>query len=173
MKEMMLEIIDCGSNIFKLCFSKSIWILGSILGIILSEIGYPKEVLIFIVTLIVIDLLSKQYSIIIKNYGKFTISLFYKGWKDKHLTSRALKNGICVKVFLYLPVLYTAHKCSILFEVVYGKTISNILYTVLVLVELTSILENCIDSGFTNLKPILKFLKHKQDNIVSDNNKDD
>lgn len=166
MKDMLLEVFNCAVDIIQLCLNKGIWLLGTVLGIVLSEIGYPKEILIFIVTLIVFDLISKQYSIVMKSYKRFTIALYFQGWKDKHLTSRSLKNGICVKVLLYLPVLYTANKCSVLPQIVYGSTISNILYTILALVELTSILENFIDAGFTNLKPLLKFLKHKQDEII-------
>jgi hypothetical protein len=45
--------------------------ISFLLGLVLSAIGYPKEVLVFLFTLIVIDLITKQYSLIVIKFGKF------------------------------------------------------------------------------------------------------
>lgn len=136
-----------------------IWVLGSCLGLLLTLIGYPKEVLVAIFVLMVFDTLTKFYSIVVINYGSFTFKNYRKAWKERNLSSRGLKTGWGIKVILYFPMLIFAEQFTI------GKeAISNILYGVLLIVEFKSILENFEDCGCSNgiIKILLSFLKNKE-----------
>lgn len=139
-----------------------IWLFSVLLGALLTALGYPKEVLVFIVVLIIVDILTKHYSLVRAKYNTFTLRKYFTAWKERVLTSRGMKNGIGVKVILYTPVLYIAHKASVLPEIMYGQTISSVLYSFLIIIEVVSILENYVDAGHTNLIPFLKFFKKKQ-----------
>jgi len=158
---MFNEIIHQALIILQSMLNKTLLFLSVIISIFLGAIGYPKQVLIFILVLIVIDLITKQVSLIIVKYGEFSIRNYFKGWTDKPaiLTSRALKNGICVKTILYSPVLYMAHQFTIIPQMIGGNIIANIFYTLLLLVEVSSIFENFIASGFTFFVPFLKHIK--------------
>lgn len=136
-----------------------------IFGVFLSAIGYPKQVIVFILTLCLIDIASKWYAIVVSKYGYFSINNFVNSWVCKHLNSRAIKNGIGVKLFIYVPMLYIAHKTSIIDEMYFGEVISNTLYSLLMLIETISILENLVDSGLDRLKPVLRFFNRKQDEL--------
>ena len=162
----MKEILYNFAEGFSLLFNKVILFFSVLGGVLLSAIGYPKEVLMFILTMVVIDLLTKQYAIVKVSYGSFTLRNYCKAWKDKKLTSRELKNGIGVKTFLYMPVLYMAHKASVVPEILYGNVISNVMYTLLIIVEFTSMIENFILAGHTLFVPFLKFIKSKQQQIL-------
>jgi phage-related holin len=139
--------------------------MSVILGVFLSAIGYPKQVIVFILTLCLIDIVSKWYSVVVIKYGRFSFYHFFNAWRCKHLNSRAIKNGVGVKIFIYVPMLYIAHKASITDELFFGEVISNTLYSLLILIETISILENMVDSGLDRLKPILFFFRKKQEQI--------
>lgn len=163
---MVREIIDTCLDVVGLLFNKVLLFFSFVIGLLLSNIGYPKEILIFILTLIVIDLLTKQYAMTKVRFNDFTLENYIKAWKCRVLTSRELKNGLCVKAFLYFPVLYIAHNASILPQIIYGETMSNIIYTLLILVECSSIIENFILAGYDVFKPILKFIKKKENELI-------
>lgn len=143
-----------------------IWLVSLIVGTLGTALGYPKQVLIVILIAIILDTLTKWYSIVTVNYKQFTLPNFFKAWKDKNLTSRALKNGVGSKTIMYLPVLYLAHQASILPQIIGGVTMSNVLYTIILLIEGISIIENFIDCGYTGLTPILNFFKKKQEEVT-------
>lgn len=142
-------------------FDKGILLLSIIGGLFLSAIGYPKQIIVFIVALTLIDIFTKHISIVIANYGSLSLSNYFTAWKEKVLTSRQLKNGISVKTILYASLLYVAHQLGIIEGILFGKEISGILYSAIVLVELSSVLENGIAMGGTWLIPILDLVKNK------------
>ena len=164
-KNMWNEIWSQAYYIFGILFNKVIFIISLIFGVFLSAIGYPKEIFVFILTLVILDLLIKQYSIVVIKYNSFSLNNYKQAWVDRHLTSRAIKNGISVKTILYSPMLYIANTIGLLPQVLFGSAISNVLYTLLILTEVSSILESLIESGNTNLIPFMKFINRKKDEV--------
>jgi len=142
-------------------FDKGILILSIIGSIFLSAIGFPKQIIFFIVALTLIDIVSKHISIVIVNYGSLSFANYTKAWKEKILTSRQLKNGISVKTIMYASLMYIAHQLGIIEDIMFGKQISYIIYNSIVLVEISSVLENGIVMGGTWLIPIRDFIKNK------------
>jgi hypothetical protein len=101
-----------------------------------------------------------------------TLHSYFQAWRDRVLTSRQLKNGITIKVILYSFVLYVANQLTVIPEIFLGNEISGVLYSSLVFVEVSSILENFIESGVKGLVPLLNFFKNKQKEIVGDKSED-
>ena len=165
---MFNEIFNQALIIMQSMLNKTLLVLSIVVSIFLGAIGYPKQVLVFILVLIIIDLITKQISLIIIKYGEFSIRNYIKGWTGKPaiLTSRALKNGVCVKTILYSPVLYMAHQFTIIPQIIGADIISNTFYTLLILVEISSIFENFIASGFTFFVPFLKYIKNKEKEVA-------
>jgi hypothetical protein len=149
-------------------FDKGVLLLSLIFGAFLSIIGYPKQVIVFIVALTLIDIITKHISEVIFNYKLLNWHNYIKAWQDRILTSRQLKNGICVKVILYSCILYIANQLGIIPEILFGSEISGILYSLLCFVEISSILENAIHSGRTELIPLYNFFKNKQKEVIGD-----
>lgn len=140
----------------------ALWVFSIVFSTVLAQIGYPKDSIIFIVVLICIDLISKQYAIVRQNYNSFSCYFYIKAWMDKKLTSRQMKNGIGVKSILYLPLLYMAHQASIIEEFMFGSTVAQVIYTMLMLIEMASIFENFRDAGHIEFSPLLKLVRNKQ-----------
>lgn len=143
-------------------------ILSFILTTFLALIGYPKQVIYFIMTLIVVDVITRWMSEVYKEYGAFSFSLFIKSWEDKILTSKKLKNGLFIKIFFYAIILLMAHQCSVVEEIYFGAAISNFLYSILIILDCISIIENMIDCGFSKFKLILKFFNRKKDELIEE-----
>lgn len=165
------EIYQQGADIIVRFFDKGILLLSFIFGIFLSQIGYPKQIIVFIVALTLIDIVSKHLSIVIVNYKSLSFSNYIKAWCERVLTSRQLKNGICIKTIMYACLLYISHQLGIIDGILFGKEISYILYNAIILVEISSILENFIDCGFKSLIPLLSFIKGKQKQLFGTKNK--
>lgn len=159
------EIYQQASDIVARFLDKGIFLLSLIGSVFLSAIGFPKQIIVFIVALTIIDILTKHLSIVIVNYSSLSFSNYFKAWKDKVLTSRQLKNGIAVKTILYSSILYIANQLGIIDGILFGKQISGILYSSIVFVEVSSVLENLIAMGGTGLIPLLDYVKHKQKQI--------
>lgn len=169
---MWKEIFEQAQEILQVLLSKTIIVVSAIIGGFLSAIGYPKEVVLVILTLVIIDLATKHFSIVVIHYGEFTMRNYWRAWKDRHLKSRIMKNHICVKTILYSPLLYIAHKCTIMPEVLIGGAISSILYTGLLLTECQSIMENFIEAGYTDMIPFYGIFKKKKNEILGENTED-
>lgn len=170
-KTMWQEVLDQSYQTLTLLFNKGIFFTSVLFGTFLSAIGYPKEVFLFILILVLIDLITKQYSIVVSNFKSFSLRNYKQAWINKNLTSRQIKNGITIKIILYSPILYISNKLGVIPEILYGSVISNILYTMLVLTEISSIFENFIECGYTGLIPFLKFINNKKDKLVEDEDK--
>ena len=160
------EIYQQALDVITRFFDKGILFLSIIGSLFLSAIGFPKQIIIFIVALTLIDLVSKHISIVIINYKSLSISNYIKSWQEKVLTSRQLKNGIFVKTIMYACLLYISHQLGIIEGILFGKEISYIIYNSIILVEVSSILENGIDMGGTGLVPLLDFIKNKYKQIL-------
>lgn len=164
---MVKQIFDKLINFLSEMFDKATVLISAILGFILSSIGYPKQVLVLIVGLIIFDTISKHYSIVVVNYGKFTIKNYFRAWKERNLTSRGMKNGFGTKALFYLPMLFLAHQASIIPELIGGTAISMVLYSIIIVIEGRSILENYEDAGFSKFSSIKKFFEKKEKDILS------
>lgn len=161
-ENMWVEIYQQFLDIIFRFFDKGIILLSILGSIFLSAIGFPKEIITFIFFLTIIDIVTKHLSIVVVNYGSFSLSNYAKAWQDRYLTSRQLKNSLCIKIILYSGLLYISHQLSIIDGILLGKEISCVLYNAIILIEISSILESFIDMGLTGLKPILDFIKNMQ-----------
>jgi hypothetical protein len=162
----MLNMIASQANdFFQLITNKFVIMLGFVGGTVLTAIGYPKQVLFFILWLIVADTITKHYSIVVINYKEFTLGNYRRAWKDKNLSSRGLKNGWGIKGLFYFPILFFAHQASILPEIIWGEIISNTIYSMLSIIEMRSIFENFEDAGYKRYSSVFKFISLKEDEM--------
>jgi hypothetical protein len=160
-------------SIWNYLFTKGGIISSTILTAFLTAIGFPKQIIYFIIMLIVADVLTRWYAIVRKKYGNFNLKLFYKAWVEKDINSNKLKSGIFAKIFFYAILLIIAHQTTIVPELAFGKIISNFVYSVIVILDCISIVENMIDSGYSKFKPMLQFLKNKLKELIGSNGKTD
>jgi phage-related holin len=165
----MQEIINKLNQVFNYLFVKGGIILTTILTLFLTAIGFPKSVIYFILSLIIFDILTRWFSIVYKKYGKFNLANFYKAWKERSLNSKKLKIGFFTKVFFYAILLIIAHQASIVPELAFGEVISNFMYSMIIILDMISILENMIESGWSKLKGMLAFFNKKKDELVGGN----
>ena len=166
--DMWGEVYQAGFDIVSRFFDKGILFLSFIFGVFLSAIGYPREIILFIVVLTIIDLVTKHLSIVVVNYGSLSFKNYKQGWIDQKLTSRQLKNGLCLKTILYASLLYICNQLCIVDGILFGKEISGILYNAIILVEISSVLENFIDIGCMGLIPIRDYIKNKQKQLFGE-----
>ena len=168
MKDLVLQIFQLTKHFF----NETILFLSVVFSFILSQIGYPKEIVIVITVLCVVDIFSKWYSVTVINKGKFTFIGFLLTWfKDRKLSSEKLRIGTTAKVFFYGFLLYVAFKLTLCTEdVIFANFISNVIYTSLFLTELISVGENLILCGQVQLKPFTNFFKKKQNEILDIDN---
>jgi len=141
-------------------------VFSFVLTAIITLIGFPKQVINFIIFLFVMDILTRWYTIVVVNYKYFTFKNFIQAWKDKKLNSKSLKRGIFVKLFIYFIILVMAHQAGITNEFIFGQVVSNFLYSILIILDCISIFENLLESGFAGANPILQFFKNKKNEIV-------
>lgn len=151
----------------RLVFNKAVLLPSVILGMILTAIGYPKSILMFITTLVVIDTITRVYAVVKKHYENVTLKTFLYACSTNKISSKNMKNGLGIKAFFYLVVLYMAHQASIHAEIMGGEYISSVLYSLLFVIESKSITENLRDCGYNGLNPILKFFDNKEDELVN------
>ncbi len=180
--ENLFEILTSGfKHYMRILHNKTLWFLSLFFGFILTlikhifteifpttlvAIGFPKDIVIFIVVLVVIDTITKQCAIVKKYYGKINIKNFLKACVTNRISSKSMKIGLGVKVSFYLIFLYIAHQVSIIPEIIGRQIISNTFYSLLFLIETKSISENILECGYKNIKPLLKFLNIKEDEII-------
>lgn len=160
-------LVDGFKHYAGLIFDNTILLLSAILSIILSSIGYPKSILAFITTLVVIDTVVRVCAIVKRNYGNITLRNILYACSTNKISSKEMKNGLGVKAFFYLVVLYMAHQASIHAEIMGGEYISSVLYSLLFVIEGKSITENLRDCGYNGLNSILKFFDNKEDELVN------
>jgi len=164
-ENMWNEVWNQGLDTITRFFDKGILLLSIIGALFLSAIGFPKQIIVFIVALTIIDIISKHISIVIVNYGSLSFKNYFTGWKEKVLTSRQLKNGIGVKTIMYASLLYISHQLGIVEGILFGQEISYVIYNSIILVEISSILENFIAMGNKSLIPVLGFIQNKYKQI--------
>jgi len=167
----MSEVISHLLGFLKILKNEMVWLVSLILTTFLSAIGYPKEIIVFIFVLVIADVISRMMAEVYKKYKTISLYYFVISWKgeDKTLSSKKLKYGLFAKIFFYGVFLYVANQTSIIPEVICGQAISTFLYSMIVVIEFSSILENSIDLGFKRFKPILQFFNKKRDELVGEN----
>lgn len=162
----MTEILNKLEQVWNQLILKGGIILSAILALFLTAIGFPKSVIYFILFLMIADILTRWFSIIYSKYGKFNLSNFYQAWKEHILNSKKLKAGFFVKVFFYAILLVIAHQASIVPELAFGQVISNFMYSMIIILDAISVIENIIDCGFHQFSPLLKFFKNRKSEII-------
>lgn len=166
--ENIIEILIKGFKYYiQLLFNKTIWLLSFLFGIVLTAIGYPKDIVVFIVMLVIIDTITKQCAIIKKHYGKINFKNFLKACITNKISSKLMKTGLGVKVSFYLIFLYIAHQIRFMPEIIGNVLISNTFYSLLVIIETKSISENFLLCGYKKIKPLLNFLNIKEEEIIN------
>ena len=165
----MNEILGKLEQVWNYLFVKGGIIFTALLTLLFSAIGFPKSIIYFIIFLIVADVLTRWFAIVYKNYGKFNLYYFFSAWKEQELNSKKLKIGFFTKVFFYAILLTISHQASVVSELVFGDVISNFMYSMIVILDIISILENMIESGYSKLQPILNFFSKKKDELIDKN----
>lgn len=162
------QLITSGKHFF----DSSILFLGTILGSLLAQIGYPKQIVLIILFLCVADILTKWFSVTTINCGRFSLYNMYKTWiLDRKLSSEKFRIGTTAKFTLYLILLYPAHQLMYCENEVIGfSLISSVIYTIILLIELSSIIENFNDAGYTRLNGLLKWLRGKENDLLEIDN---
>lgn len=164
----MHEIANKLYQVFNYLFVKGGIILSVVLTVFLTAIGFPKQVIYFIIALIIADIITRWFAIVYKKYGKFNLTNFYNAWKSQILNSKKLKIGFFTKVFFYAILLVVAHQSSIVPELAFGKIISNFMYSMIIILDIISILENMIESGWSKLRGMLNFFNKKKDELAGE-----
>lgn len=159
-------------SIWNYLFHKGGIIISTLLTLFLDVIGYPKQVINFVVTLIIIDILTRWMAEVVKVYGLFTFKNFLKAWKNKVLNSKKLKKGLFVKIIFYSIFLYIANQMYINDEIIYGKTMSNFIYSIMITLDCISIGENSVDAGISSFKILVQFFKNKERQLLNKDKKD-
>lgn len=165
---MINAICSKALSVLDYLFTKGGLFLSTLLTIFLSAIGYPKQIIFFIIALMIADIITRWYAIVKNKYERFTINIFFKAWKNGVLNSHKLKEGFFVKIFFYAILLIIAHQTSVLPEVTFGDLISNFIYSMVIILDCISVLENMTSAGFSKFKPILNFFKKKKDELIED-----
>jgi len=113
---------------------------------------------------IVLDLITKLYALARNNGG------YYKATKSGKIASNTLWRKTSVKIFAYLVVMILAGlslRVSPLEQA--GIFLATVIYAVIFIRESQSILENLIEAGADGLRPLLFWLKKKEQSITENN----
>ena len=142
-------------------------LLSFLITLFLSAIGYPKQVIVFVVVLMIADVVSRWVAEVVMAYDYFDLINFFKAWRYKVLNSKKLKSGLYVKIFYYAIILFIAHQASITEELAFGQLISNFLYSILIVLDCISIMENATESHFEKAVPILCYMKRIKNKVFN------
>jgi len=154
LKNFFEHIINVMGNIF-------FWIVVTIAYLI----GYPaqKAILIFTLSLFILDIITKFNAIRVQNKG------IYKAFINGKISSRAFWDGFITKIIGYFVILVIANLVINTPQITFiGGVISSILYVGLAFYEIISNLENLRDAGFLAAIPILKKLTKEKDKFFND-----
>ena len=168
MKDLVLQIFQLTKHFF----NETIMFLSVVFSFILTQIGYPKEIVIVITVLCIVDVLSKWYSVTVINKNCFSLIGFLQTWFiDRKLSSEKFRIGSTAKIFFYGFLLYLAHRLTLCTDdLIFSNLFSNVIYTSLFLTEAISIIENLTNCGVSQLKPFINFFKKKQNEILDIDN---
>lgn len=113
---------------------------------------------------IVLDLFTKLYALARNNGG------YIEATKRKVIASNTLWRKTSVKIFAYLVVMILAGlslRVAPLEQL--GIFLATVIYAIIFIRESQSILENLIEAGADGLKPLLFWLKKKEQSIIENN----
>jgi hypothetical protein len=161
----MYEIFHKLEQVWNYLFIKGGIIFSFLLTLFLNAIGFPKQCIYLIIFLIIADIGTRWYAVVKVQYGKFNLSHFFLAWKEHNLNSKKLKIGFFTKIVFYAILLVIAHQASIVPEFAFGATVSNFMYSAIIILDIISIGENMVDAGFTKAKAIVDYLKKKKDEL--------
>lgn len=142
-------------------------------GVIIGAVTYlvaPTAAFYALWIAVFMDLLSRIFAQSSKNGG------FWQATKGKHIQSNLMFRGTAIKIVAYFFMTVLAHQSKHIVEIEAVPIVfSTIVYSILFLVEVHSIIENLIDAGAEDLRPLLlRFQKEKEkavgatEDIISD-----
>ena len=130
--------------------SKEVLVLSSEIALIFTLLGFDRSVTKFIFLLVLTDLLTKWYSLVVRNYGSFKIQNVLRAFHDGIINSNRLRKGVFGKVLMYIVLVAIASGLDhpeIKNLILLSSYMSQFIYSVLVVSEVMSVLENFRDCG--------------------------
>ncbi|OMD71243.1 MULTISPECIES: phage holin family protein [Paenibacillus] len=143
----------------------TIW--GMVVGLFLFMIGEVNTSLYAILTLFVLDILTRIYANS-RKYGGYI-----EATKTGKIRSRLAVQGMVSKMFTYFIVLSIARMISYVVPIgVISEGLSSVIFAILIMVEIQSVLENLLDAKpDKNTKKLLSLLLlkfRKETNRIAD-----
>lgn len=124
--------------------------LGGILLGVLTYLVAPTAAFYALWIAVFIDLLTRLVALSVKYGG------FWQATKQSHISSKKMFHGTAIKTIAYFFMTVLAHQSKYIVEIeAVPIFFSSIIYCLLFLVEVHSIVENLIDAGAEDLKPLL------------------
>lgn len=145
------------------------------LSVVLAFLGLDQSVSHFILILVIADLLTKWYSLVVRNYGSFSVANLIMAFHKGVINSHRLRKGVFGKLFMYCVMIFIAsrlHSKDVSSVVILADYISQFIYTTLVISEVLSILENFRDCGHSIAEAILNKVCRKTQSLFEDDNDD-
>jgi len=110
---------------------------------------------------VVLDLFTRWFAIFIKCGG------IRKAFRTKAWSSEAMFKKTSVKIFSYLVIQILAGLSMRFVEIPYvSNIVATVVYAFLFFREFTSNIENLIDAGADYLKPLLFWVKKKENELI-------
>lgn len=134
-----------------------LWLWGFLLGV-LTYLVEPTAAFYALWVAVFLDLITKMAALAYKNGGLIAAT------KAKVINSHTMFYRTFIKVLAYFTMTVLAHQSKAVVEIEAVPIIfSTIIYSILFLVEVYSIIENLIEAGAEDLKPLmLRFQKEKE-----------
>lgn len=133
---------------------------GVVMGVIVYLVD-PTAAFYALWISVAIDLFTRIVAQSVKHGG------FWAATKSRNITSSEMFRGTSIKIIAYFFMLVLAHQSKYIVDIEAVPILfSSIIYSILFLVEVHSIIENLIDAGAEDLRPLLlRFQKEKENAI--------
>jgi hypothetical protein len=137
----------------------------ALIGACITYLIFPEESFIaWCIALwvaVVLDLFTRWFAIFIKSGG------IRKAFRTKAWSSEAMFKKTSIKIFSYLVIQILAGLSMRLVAIPYvSNIVATVVYAFLFFREFTSNIENLIDAGAEYLKPLLFWVKKKENEII-------
>lgn|GEM_PF-3480163 len=134
-----------------------LWVWGFLLGA-LTYLVEPTAAFYALWVAVFLDLITKVVALAAKNDGLIAAT------RMRVINSHTMFYRTFIKVLAYFTMTVLAHQSKAIVEIEAVPIIfSTIIYSILFLVEVYSIIENLIEAGAEDLRPLLlRFQKEKQ-----------
>ncbi|GBF35480.1 hypothetical protein DCCM_4609 [Desulfocucumis palustris] len=135
--------------------------LGGIFLGVLTYLVAPTAAFYALWIAVVIDLLTRLVALSVKYGG------FWQATRQSQISSKKMFHGTAIKIAAYFFMTVLAHQSKYIVEIEAVPVLfSSIIYCLLFLVEVHSIIENLIDAGAEDLKPLLLRFKREKTRVM-------